>query len=51
MPTLGIGAGLLGALSFGAGDFAGALASRRAGALLAVAGCAGKQPAAKISAR
>lgn len=38
MPTFGIGAGLLGALSFGAGDFAGAIASRRAGALLAVAG-------------
>lgn len=38
MPTLGIGAGLLGAVSFGAGDFAGAIASRRAGALLAVAG-------------
>lgn len=38
MPTLGVGAGLFGALSFGAGDFAGALASRRAGALLAVAG-------------
>ena len=38
MPTIGIGAGLLGALSFGAGDFAGAIASRRSGALVAVAG-------------
>jgi drug/metabolite transporter (DMT)-like permease len=38
LPTIGIGAGLLGALSFGAGDFAGAIASRRAGALVAVAG-------------
>lgn len=41
LPTIGIGAGLLGALSFGAGDFAGAVASRRAGALLAVAGAHG----------
>lgn len=38
MPTIGIGAGLLGALSFGAGDFAGAIASRRSSALVAVAG-------------
>jgi drug/metabolite transporter (DMT)-like permease len=38
LPTIGIGAGLLGALSFGAGDFAGAIASRRSGALVAVAG-------------
>jgi drug/metabolite transporter (DMT)-like permease len=37
MPTTGIVAGLLGALSFGAGDFAGAFASRRAGALVSVA--------------
>jgi drug/metabolite transporter (DMT)-like permease len=41
MPAVGIGAGLLAALSFGAGDFAGALASRRAGALVAVAGAHG----------
>ena len=38
MPTEGVGAGLLSALSFGAGDFAGAVASRRAGALAVVAG-------------
>jgi drug/metabolite transporter (DMT)-like permease len=38
LPTIGIGAGLLGALSFGAGDFAGAIASRRSSALVAVAG-------------
>jgi drug/metabolite transporter (DMT)-like permease len=38
MPTGGVGAGLLSALSFGAGDFAGAFASRRAGALAVVAG-------------
>jgi drug/metabolite transporter (DMT)-like permease len=38
MPGGGVGAGLLSALSFGAGDFAGAVASRRAGALVAVAG-------------
>ena len=38
MPPIGIGAGLLGALSFGAGDFAGAFAARRAGALVVVAG-------------
>jgi len=38
MPTAGVSAGLLSALSFGAGDFAGASAARRAGALAAVAG-------------
>lgn len=38
MLTGGVGAGLLAALSFGAGDFAGAVASRRAGALAVVAG-------------
>ena len=38
MPPIGIAAGLLGALSFGAGDFAGAFAARRAGALVVVAG-------------
>jgi drug/metabolite transporter (DMT)-like permease len=36
-PT-GIASGVLGALSFGAGDFAGAVAARRAGALVVVAG-------------
>ena len=41
MQTTGIVAGLLGALSFGAGDFAGASAARRAGALPAVAGAHG----------
>ena len=41
MPFTGIPAGLFGALSFGAGDFAGASAARRAGALLAVAGAHG----------
>jgi drug/metabolite transporter (DMT)-like permease len=41
MQTTGILAGLLGALSFGAGDFAGASAARRAGALVAVAGAHG----------
>jgi drug/metabolite transporter (DMT)-like permease len=41
LPPLGLGAGLLGALSFGTGDFAGALAARRGGALLAVAGAHG----------
>jgi drug/metabolite transporter (DMT)-like permease len=41
MPIGGVGAGLLAALSFGAGDFAGALASRRSGALAAVAGAHG----------
>jgi len=35
---MGIGAGILGALSFGAGDFAGAFAARRVGALTVVAG-------------
>ncbi len=35
---MGIAAGLFSALSFGAGDFAGAFASRRAGALIVVAG-------------
>lgn len=38
MPPSGIAAGVLSALSFGAGDFAGAFASRRAGALIVVAG-------------
>ena len=38
MPTAGVTAGLLSALSFGAGDFAGAIAARRAGALAVVAG-------------
>ena len=38
MPTAGIPAGLLSALSFGAGDFAGAVAARRVGALATVAG-------------
>ena len=38
MPPTGIAAGLFSALSFGAGDFAGALAARRAGALIVVAG-------------
>lgn len=38
MPIAGVGAGLLAALSFGIGDFAGALAARRVGALVAVAG-------------
>jgi drug/metabolite transporter (DMT)-like permease len=38
MPPTGIAAGLLSALSFGAGDFAGAVAARRAGALIVVAG-------------
>ena len=38
MPPSGIAAGVLAALSFGAGDFAGAVASRRAGALIVVAG-------------
>jgi drug/metabolite transporter (DMT)-like permease len=41
MSPEGILAGLLGALSFGAGDFAGASAARRAGALVAVAGAHG----------
>jgi len=38
MPPTGIAAGVLAALSFGAGDFAGAFAARRAGALVVVAG-------------
>ena len=38
MPPMGIAAGVLSALSFGAGDFAGAFAARRAGALVVVAG-------------
>lgn len=38
MPTAGLAAGLLSALSFGVGDFAGAVAARRAGALAVVAG-------------
>jgi drug/metabolite transporter (DMT)-like permease len=38
MPSSGIGAGVFAALSFGAGDFAGALGARRAGALVVVAG-------------
>jgi drug/metabolite transporter (DMT)-like permease len=41
MPLVGVAAGILSALSFGAGDFAGAVASRRAGALVAVAGAHG----------
>jgi drug/metabolite transporter (DMT)-like permease len=41
MLTTGIPAGILAALSFGAGDFAGAFASRRAGALAVVAGAHG----------
>ncbi len=38
MGPTGIAAGVFGALSFGTGDFAGAVASRRAGALIVVAG-------------
>jgi drug/metabolite transporter (DMT)-like permease len=41
MPSTGIPAGILSALSFGAGDFAGAVAARRAGALAVVAGAHG----------
>jgi drug/metabolite transporter (DMT)-like permease len=41
MPPTGIAAGVLSALSFGAGDFAGAVAARRAGALVVVAGAHG----------
>ncbi len=41
MPLGGVSAGILSALSFGAGDFAGAVASRRAGALVVVAGAHG----------
>ena len=37
MSSIGVVASLLGALSFGAGDFAGAMGARRAGALVAVA--------------
>lgn len=38
MPPTGIAAGIFSALSFGAGDFAGAFAARRAGAIIVVAG-------------
>jgi len=38
MQPTGIAAGIFSALSFGAGDFAGALAARRAGAVIVVAG-------------
>ncbi|MEO7296801.1 MAG: EamA family transporter [Candidatus Limnocylindria bacterium] len=38
MPPTGIAAGVFSALSFGAGDFAGAVGARRAGALVVVAG-------------
>lgn len=38
MPPFGVPAGILSALSFGLGDFAGAVAARRAGALAVVAG-------------
>lgn len=41
MPTAGVPAGILSALSFGAGDFAGAVAARRAGAVIVVAGAHG----------
>ena len=41
MPSTGVPAGILSALSFGAGDFAGAVAARRAGALVVVAGAHG----------
>lgn len=41
MLSTGIPAGILSALSFGAGDFAGAVAARRAGALAVVAGAHG----------
>jgi drug/metabolite transporter (DMT)-like permease len=41
MSPFGALAGVLGALSFGAGDFLGALAARRAGALIVVAGAHG----------
>ena len=41
MPPSGVAAGLLAALSFGSGDFAGAIAARRAGALVVVAGAHG----------
>jgi len=41
MLSTGAPAGILSALSFGAGDFAGAIAARRAGALVVVAGAHG----------
>ncbi len=41
MPFSGIPAGILSAFSFGAGDFAGAVAARRGGALAVVAGAHG----------
>lgn len=41
MSPTGVLAGILGALSFGAGDFLGAVAARRAGALIVVAGAHG----------
>jgi drug/metabolite transporter (DMT)-like permease len=41
MSPVGVLAGVLGALSFGAGDFLGAFAARRAGALIVVAGAHG----------
>lgn len=41
MSPSGVLAGVLGALSFGAGDFLGAFAARRAGALIVVAGAHG----------
>lgn len=41
MSPIGVLAGVLGALSFGAGDFLGAFAARRAGALIVVAGAHG----------
>jgi drug/metabolite transporter (DMT)-like permease len=41
MSPTGLFAGVLGALSFGAGDFLGAFAARRAGALIVVAGAHG----------
>lgn len=41
MPPTGLAAGILAAISFGSGDFAGAIAARRAGALVVVAGAHG----------
>jgi drug/metabolite transporter (DMT)-like permease len=41
VPIGGVAAGILSAFSFGAGDFAGAIASRRAGSLVVVAGAQG----------
>jgi drug/metabolite transporter (DMT)-like permease len=41
MPFTGVSAGIVSSLSFGAGDFAGAVAARRAGALAVVAGAHG----------